>query len=71
EAIREPYENAARLFALKTGLDAKEKSQYKNIAGYLSEIYEMKKKLAKGKPADLAKYTAEEKKWNDVYESIK
>lgn len=71
EAIRMPYENAARIFATKTTLEAKEKSQYKNIAGYLAEIYELKKKQAKGKPADLAKYTEEEKKWNDVYESIK
>ncbi len=71
EAIRGPYENAARVFATKTTLDAKEKSQYKNVAGYLSEIYELKKKLAKAKPAEQAKFAAEEKKWNDVYESIK
>ena len=71
DAIREPYENAAKLFASKTKLEVKEKSQYKNIAGYLAEIYELKKKLAKGKPTDIAKFAEEEKKWNEVYESIK
>jgi len=71
EAIRVPYENAAKVFAAKSTLDTKEKSQYKNIAGYLAEIFELKKKLAKAKPTEMAQYAEQEKKWNDVYESIK
>jgi hypothetical protein len=72
EPILDPYLGAAAIYAAKSHLDAREKQQYKNIAGYLAEIYETKKKRApKDKPAEIAKWTAEEKKWNDVYESIK
>ena len=49
----------------------RDKQQYKKAASYLADIYANKKVNAKGKPADQAKYAAEEKKWNDVYDSIK
>lgn len=71
EAERVPYEAAAAIFATKSELSIREKSQYRNLAGKIADIYTFKKVLAKGKPADIAKYTAEEKKWNDRYESIK
>ena len=71
ETIRGPYEDAAKLFAAKKHLETKEKSQYKNIVGYLSEIYELKKKRAKAKSPEQLGFEAEEKKWNEVYESIK
>lgn len=71
EAERIPYEKGAALFAAKTNLSIRQKAQYKNLAGKIADIYSFKKKQAKGKPAEMAKYEAEEKKWNDKYESIK
>lgn len=71
ESSIEPYEKAAALYAAKGNLTAREKQQYKYIAGDLGEIYGYKKTQAKNKPADLAKFTAAEKKWNDLYDSIK
>lgn len=71
ETIRIPYEKAAALFALKTNLSIKDKSQYRNLAGELADIYMYKKNLAKGKPDEYSKYEALEKKWNEKYESIK
>lgn len=65
-----PYEKAAALYAKKDKLKARDTQQYKKIAGYLGEIYSFKKSRAKGNPADLAKFTAEEKKWNDLYEHL-
>ena len=47
------------------------KQQYKKVSGYLGDIASYRKNKAKSKPADAAKYAAEEKKWNDVYDSIK
>jgi hypothetical protein len=70
ELAIQPYEKAVALFAKKEKLKARETQQYKKIAGYLGEIYGFKKERAKGKPADLAKFTAEEKKWNDLYEHL-
>ena len=67
----EPYEKAAALYASKGNLSLKDKQQYKYIVNDLSEIYSYKKIQAKGKPAEAAKYAAEEKKWNDLYETIK
>ncbi|HEX7903164.1 MAG TPA: hypothetical protein VF487_04725 [Chitinophagaceae bacterium] len=67
-----PYEKAASIFAAKLStLSIRDKNQYKYIVGDLGEIYGYKKGQAKGKPADLAKFTAEEKKWNDLYDTIK
>lgn len=71
EKAREPYEKAAAIFAAKTTLDPKDKPQYKKAASYLADIYAWKKVQAKGKPADQAKYAAEEKKWNERWDSIK
>jgi hypothetical protein len=71
EAGRVPYEKAAAVFATKTALNGSDKQQYKKAAGFLEDIYNYKKEQAKGKPADIAKYTAEAKKWGDLYLSIK
>lgn len=71
EMARDPYEKAAAIFAARSELSAIDKQQYKKAVSYLSDIAAYKKNQSKGKPADLAKYTAEEKKWMDVYESIK
>lgn len=70
ELQRVPYENAAAIFAKKTSLDIREKSQYRNLSGKIADVYTFKKTQAK-LPADKAKYAAEEKKWNERYESIK
>lgn len=71
EEAREPYEKACAVFAAKTDIDSRTKQQYKKAASYLADIFSFKKIQAKGKPADVAKYTAEEKKWTDRYDSIK
>lgn len=73
EAGREPYEKAAAIFAKKglSNLNGSDKQQYKKAAGFLEDIYNFKKDQAKGKPADVAKYTAEAKKWGDLYSSIR
>lgn len=71
EGAREPYEKAAAILAAKEHLEMRDKQQYKKAASYLADIFAFKKIMAKGKPADQAKYAAEEKKWNDVYDSIK
>ncbi len=73
EAGRVPYEKAAAAFAKKGvgSLNGSDKQQYKKAAGFLEDIYNFKKEQAKGKPADIAKFTAEAKKWGDLYLSIK
>ena len=73
EAGRVPYEKAAAVFSKKgtASLNGSDKQQYKKAAGFLEDIYNYKKEQAKGKPADIAKYTAEAKKWGDLYLSIK
>jgi hypothetical protein len=71
ETERKPYEKGAAIFAAKINLSIREKAQYRNLAGKIADIYTFKKIQAKGKPVDMAKYEAEEKKWNDRYESIK
>ena len=76
EGAKEPYLAAAAILAArgeKAELDYKDKQQYKKATSYLADIYGFKKALA-GKlknTADQAKWAAEEKKWNDRYESIK
>jgi hypothetical protein len=72
ELARPYYEKAAEMFAPKVAsLSRQDKQQYKKVAGYLGDIYANKKIQAKGKPAEIAKFTAEEKKWSDTYDSIK
>ncbi|MFN8290730.1 MAG: hypothetical protein U0U70_10760 [Chitinophagaceae bacterium] len=71
ESAREPYEKAAEIFAAKGTLTLKDKQQYKKACNYLADIYSFKKIQAKAKPADQAKFAAEEKKWNERYDSIK
>jgi hypothetical protein len=71
EKAREPYEKAAAIFATKSDLQLKDKQQYKKAVSYLADIYAWKKVQAKGKAAEQAKFAAEEKKWNDKWESIK
>lgn len=71
EGAREPYETAAAIFAAKIDLQTRDKQQYKKAASYLADIFAFKKAMAKGKPADQAKWAAEEKKWNERYDSIK
>lgn len=66
-----PYEKAVTIFQAKPTMTLREKQQYKYIVSDLGEIYGYKKGQAKGKPADVAKFTAEEKKWNDLYLTIK
>ena len=63
-----PYLVIGDYFASLNGSD---KQQYKKAAGFLEDIYNFKKEQAKGKPADIAKFTAEAKKWGDLYLSIK
>ena len=71
ESAREPYEKAAALYAKKATLTGQDKQQYKKVAGYLGDIYQTKMVKAKGNAADVTKYTAEKKKWDDVYDSVK
>jgi hypothetical protein len=73
DMAREPYEKAASILAKKTTLTGMQKQQYKKVAGYLGDIYTNKKVRAnkEKKTADAAKFAAEEKKWNEVYDSIK
>ncbi|MBK8605698.1 MAG: hypothetical protein IPN82_02330 [Chitinophagaceae bacterium] len=74
EKAKEPYEKAAAMFAARVkannGLELRDKEQYKKSINYLSEIAMFKRIQAKGKPADVTKYTAEEKKWNELYDTI-
>lgn len=72
DMIYDPYVEAAKIYgASQDKLDAREKQQFKIVTGYLSEICESKKKRSSKDPATAAKWAAEEKKWNEVYESIK
>lgn len=70
DKAREPYEKAAAIFAGKlSSLTGSQKQQYRKVAGYLGDIYNLKKAQAKT-PADVTRYTAEAKKWNDLYDSL-
>jgi hypothetical protein len=76
EAARDPYEKAAGILAAKpSGVDKNQdmrnKQQYKKVSSYLADIFSYKKVQSKANPKDMAKYEAEEKKWNLVYDSIK
>ena len=70
-AAEEPFRKAAEILAKKPQpLSGQDIQRYKNTAGYLGEIAGYRKIKAKGNAADVAKYTAEEKKWNDLYDEI-
>lgn len=71
EKERIPYEKGAAIFASRTRLSIREKSQYRLLAGKIADIYAYKKKQAGGNTAEAAKYEAAEKKWNETFESIK
>lgn len=71
ELAREPYLKAAEILAAKDHLEVRDKQQYKKAASYLSDIFANKRQMARKNPAEAAKWAAEEKKWNDVYDSIK
>lgn len=70
EGALEPYKKAAEIYAKKGTLTGSEKQQYKKAAGYLGDIYTYKVSKTKGKPENAA-YTVEERKWNDLYSTIK
>lgn len=71
DKARDPYEKAAAIFAAKiNSLSGSQKQQYRKVAGYLGDIYNFKKAQAKT-PADVTRYTAESKKWNDLYDSLR
>jgi hypothetical protein len=75
DGAREPYMKAidilkARAASLNNSLELRDHEQYKKAASYLADIFANKKLNAKGKPAEQAKYAAEEKKWSDLYESV-
>jgi hypothetical protein len=72
---KEPYEKACEILATKVdkadnSMVMQDKTQYKKAVSYLSDIAAYKKIQSKGKAADIAKFTAEEKKWNDLYDTI-
>lgn len=72
ELAKDPYEKTADIFKARGTLDQKEKQQYKKVASYLADIFAFKKVMAtRAKSPDAAKYAAEEKKWNELWESIK
>lgn len=73
ELARAPYEKAASLLAAKkASLTARQKQQYRNVAGYLGDIYNYKKvQASKTSPAEVAKFETEAKKWNDIYDSLR
>jgi len=76
ELAKDPYLAAAVIFANRAAekeLESRDKQQYRKVASYLSDIYGLKKIMAnKAKNlTDKTKWEAEEKKWNDRYESIK
>ncbi|MBI5857370.1 MAG: hypothetical protein HZB42_06940 [Sphingobacteriales bacterium] len=72
ELAHAPYEKATEIFKAKANLDQKQKQQYKKAASYLADIFAFKKVMAtRIKSPDAAKYAAEEKKWNELWESIK
>jgi len=71
ESAREPYEKAVVILAKKENMTRLDKQQYKKAVGYLGDIYGIKKNRTKGNAADQAKFAAEEKKWNDLYATLK
>ena len=71
ESAYGPYLKAADVFSKKPTLTNQQKQQYKLLVSYLADVCNYKKGLVKAKPAEFQKLAAEEKKWNDLYDSIK
>ena len=71
ESALEPYKKAAAIFAKKENLTVQDKQQYKKAVGYLADIYSAKKLRAKDNATEQAKFAEEEKRWNDLYDTIK
>ncbi len=73
EMARDPYERSVQIFQARAAtLTPKDKQQYKKAVSYLGDIASFKKIQAKNKKSpDAAKFEAEEKKWIDLWESIK
>lgn len=69
DLMKDNYEKAAIIFGKKSSLDRTEQRQYKIIVGNLAQYFSTRREGAKG--ADLTKYIAEEKKWNDLDEKLK
>jgi hypothetical protein len=71
-AAKEPYENAASIFAgQKNNITAADKSQYKKAASYLADIAAYKKIKSTPGTAESLKWEEEEKKWEALYEILK
>lgn len=70
-AAREPYAKAAEIIAAKTELTPAQKQNYKKISGYLADIANYNKDKFKRNSAEWINYEAEEKKWNDAYQSVR
>jgi hypothetical protein len=69
---QDPYEKAAAIYATKGTLELRDKQQYKKAVSYLADIFAFKKIQARNKKSpDAAKFEAEEKKWNSLWETIK
>jgi hypothetical protein len=73
EAARVPYEKTAAIYSKKPDIPSSEKQQYRNVTGYLGDIYNFKKARAvqAKATADAAKYDEEAKKWNTLYENLR
>jgi hypothetical protein len=73
EGAIDPYEKAVAIFEKKSKLDTRDVQLFKKAVSWLSDIFAFKRAMA-GKAKNTAeqnKWAAEEKKWNERYESIK
>ena len=74
EKAEAPYDKVAKILGERAkannGLGIREKAQYKRAVNYLSKIYAYKKAMEKKDTALQAKYAAEQKKWDDLYDTI-
>lgn len=66
---KDAFEKTIPIFQKKGTLDIQTKRQYKQVAGNLAQYYSYKREGAKG--ADLNKYVALEKKYNDLYDTLR
>ncbi len=70
EEARPRYEKTVDIFKARATLTITQKAQYKSIVTSLSDIALYKQTYYRGKPSEVAKYTAEQKKWDALYETI-